>query len=91
MTHGDYFVYVSILFYHFLLMLMVGGIFLFLFQLNLHCVKALAIYAVDVGLGDESVRVDKFHDAEDCHRLNLAAPYHKNLHLLFRVPPPDSL
>ena len=65
---------------------MIGGLRLFLLELHLHGVEALAVDAVDVALGDECVGIDCFHDTENSDRLDLAAPDHEDFHLLLGIP-----
>ena len=46
----------------------------------LDAVKALTVNAVDVGLRDDGVGVDGLDDAEDAHRLYLAAHHQQHFH-----------
>ena len=50
-------------------------------------IEAFAIYAIDLRLGDEGVVVNRLDDAEDGHRLNLAAHHQKHFYLFFEYHP----
>lgn len=55
-------------------------------HLYLDLVEALAVDAIDVGLGDEGVAVDRLDDAEDRHRLDFAAHDEQHLDILLAIP-----
>ena len=55
-------------------------------HLDLEFVEALAVDAVDIGLGAEGARVDTLDDSGDGHGLDLAAHDQQNLDLMLGVP-----
>ena len=55
-------------------------------DLDFHCVESFAVNAVDIGLSDESVLINRLDDAENGHRFDFATHHNQNLDWLTRIP-----
>ena len=51
-----------------------------------YMVKSSAEHAIDFGLRDESVLVDRLDYAENCNAFNLAAHYHEHGYFVLGIP-----
>ena len=65
---------------------MVVGVGFEVLESYLHGVKSHAVHAVNIALGDKSIRVNRLHHTHYCHTFYLATHHQQHFHRMFGKP-----